>query len=256
MHHPSVGSFVSECRCFQHGISHLPNRAVVPYLVMTQFCKLCLWSGRQTYDGQVATKYYSLFRMCMEQTLTNPGQEAGVCCQFVNKGLAPASYIFKHSNDSYIRHKTSYSLFSIVLRAKVHFPSIFGIRNGQDVSIFWYWYIACHLIAFVPIKDSDKKPKINTGFARAPPSPLQHFVPGSNIILASYWTRAGEVHFSAVHAMFLLHTHQILHIMKLVCAVVWLWTTYVMFTSAPCTSWIHDTLLLTASSGAVQARNH
>jgi hypothetical protein len=40
---------------------------------------------------------------------------SGVCCQFVNSGLAPASYIF----------------FFILV-------SVFGSRDGQDVTIYRY----------------------------------------------------------------------------------------------------------------------
>lgn len=47
---------------------------------------------------------------------------------------------------------------------------------------------------------------------------------GCDNILASYWMRAGEVHFSAFHVVFLLHTHRILRETELVWAVLSLWT--------------------------------
>jgi hypothetical protein len=42
-----------------------------------------------------------------------------------------------------------------------------------------------------------------------------------------HWTRAGELSLSAVHTMFLLHTHTILHVTELAWVVVCLWTTHV-----------------------------
>jgi hypothetical protein len=48
-------------------------------------------------------------------TVMSPSTGAGVCCQFANKGLSPASYIF---------------FFSFVL--------LFGNRDGQDILIYGY----------------------------------------------------------------------------------------------------------------------
>jgi hypothetical protein len=79
---------------------------------------------------------------------------SGECCQFVNKELAPASYILKHSNDSYIQHKTSCRLFSIVLLANAQVRQNVSIYGCIDILILVYRLY--HLIFSVPItKGSD-----------------------------------------------------------------------------------------------------
>jgi hypothetical protein len=85
-----------------------------------------------TYCNEVQKHYESrknLFLIFLRAVITKEGMCTGVCRQFVNKGLALASYVF-------------------VL--------ISGSRDGQDVSIymdacisiFLYWCIACFIDIF------------------------------------------------------------------------------------------------------------
>jgi hypothetical protein len=75
----------------------------------------------------------------------------GACCQFVKRGSnqqAPPHHLcVTHCNDSYIWHKAIYSLYNIMLRAKVQVPFTFGIckYGGENMPIFLFlhWCIAC-----------------------------------------------------------------------------------------------------------------
>jgi len=89
---------------------------------------MCCLCNPRYERGECSYCKYRFTEFCkgssMIISLSTQTLEAG-CCQFVNKGLAPASYICKHSNDSCIWCERSYTLFSTMLRANAQAPSTF-----------------------------------------------------------------------------------------------------------------------------------
>jgi hypothetical protein len=78
------------------------------------------------------------FNIVLQLTFSSLFQP-GMCCQFVDKGLAPESYIFKHSNDSYSWYKASYTLFSSFASKRAGAFHIWHLEVGtgkKDVLMF------------------------------------------------------------------------------------------------------------------------
>jgi hypothetical protein len=111
---------------------------------------------------------------------------SGMCCQFVNKGLAPASCIFKHKmTHTYGTGKPWFVQYSVAIKWVGPFHTLdFGSRDRQGVSVSDVSWVHLYFdIGVSPVsldfsvqitKGSDNWPKVNKGIVQASPSPLQH----------------------------------------------------------------------------------